>query len=139
MRMFHLGLALAFLVSGAISAEAAAGKGQKDKKGSKPVHGVVLDVSKDKDKNSGTIKVQVVAHKKKNQGNAAPPVEKTFQFTDATTFQFAKHVKGQKGQAELSPATFASVQKGDRVIIQATGDVTEDVKIQQGKKKKNKN
>lgn len=136
MRMFHLGLAVVFLVGGAVSAEAAAGKGQKSKKASKPINGVVVAVSKDKDKDSGTITVQVVA-KKKNQDNATPPVEKTFQFTDATKFQFAKRVKGQKGQVDLSPATIASVQKGDHVLIQAKGDVTEDVKIQQKKKNKN--
>jgi hypothetical protein len=138
MRTLHLGLALAFLLSGTISAEAA--KGQKGKKAGRPVQGVVVSVSKDKDKNSGTITVQVRANKKKNQDNAAPPVEKTFQFTDATKFQVNTRVKGQKGKAEQSAATVADVVQGVSVSIQTKGDAAETVNILKGgkiKKKKN--
>jgi hypothetical protein len=142
MRMLHLGLVLALLISGAINVEAAPGKkGQKGKKGAHPIHGTVVSVSKDKGKDSGTLTVQVRSPKKKSQTNATAPVEKTFRVTDATKFQFTKRVKGQKGQkgqVEQSPATFANVQKGEHVIIQASGDIAADVKILQGGKKKNK-
>ena len=140
MRMLHLGLALALLLGGAISVEAAGKKGQKGKKGTGLVQGTVVSVSKDKDKESGTFTVQVRSHKKKNQANATP-VEKTFKVTDATKFQLTKRVKGQKGQksqVEQSPGTFANVQNGAHVIIQANGDLAGDVKILQGGKKKNK-
>lgn len=141
MRMLHLGLALALLLGGAISVEAAAGKkGQKGKKGARPVQGTVVSVSKDKDKGTGTLTVQVRAHKKKNQANATP-VEKTFKVTDATKFQLTKRVKGAKGQkaqVEQTPGTFANVENGAHVIVQANGDLAGDVKILQGGKKKKK-
>jgi hypothetical protein len=142
MRMLHLGLALALLIGGALSVEAAPGKkGQKGKKGARAIHGTVVSVSKDKDKDSGTLTVQVRSHKKKNQANATAPVERTFKVTEATKFQLTKRTKGQKGQkaqVEQSPAKFASVHKGEHVTIQASGDVASDVKILQGGKKKNK-
>ncbi len=143
MRMLHLGLALAVLMGGAISVDAAPGKnGQKGKKGARPIHGTVVSISKDKDKDSGTLTIQVRSHKKKNQANAATPAEQTFKVTDATKFQLTKHIKGQKGQkpqVEQTPATFANVHKGERVIIQVNGEVAADVKIVQGgKKAKNK-
>ena len=146
MRMLHLGLALAFLIGGAITVDAAPGKkGQKGKKGTAAIHGTVVAVAKDKDKDSGTLTVQVRTHKKKNQANAAAPIEKSFKVTDTTKFQFVQRSKGQKGQkgqktqAALSPATFADVHKGERIIIQTKGDMAADVKIVQGGKKgKNK-
>lgn len=140
MRLLHLGLALAFLLGAAILADAApAKKGQKGKKGAHALHGTVIAVTKDKEKDSGTITVQVRAGKKKNQANAAAAVDKTFQVTNATRFQVVRHVKGQKGQTEQSPTTFAHVHKGEHVIVLAKGSVAEDVKIVQGSnKKKNK-
>jgi len=130
MRALHLGLALAVLVGCTISAEAAA----KGKKGKKGIHGTVTAVSM-KDKDSGTITVQVQQGKKKNQANQAAPVEKTFTITSATTFQTVQHIKGQK-QAETSAATFKDVAKGSRVLIQANGDAAETVSLLKGGKKK---
>lgn len=136
MRLLQVSLALVVLVGWSVSADAA-GKGKgKGKKGAKPVNGVVVSVKQDEGKDTGTLTVQVTAHKKKGQANTNPPVEKSFQISASTKFTNVEKVKGQKGQTQESPATLAGVKKGDRITVQATGDLASDVKIHLGKKKK---
>lgn len=108
-------------------------KGQKAKKGTQ-VQGVVVEFTKDNDKDSGTLKVKVQAKKKKGQEAGAPAAEeKTFKVTPTTKFET---VSGKKDQREVKAATFADVHKGDRVQLHVKGDVAESVRILIGKKKK---
>jgi hypothetical protein len=128
MRMLHLGLALALLVGWTVAAEAAKPKGPKKAGGAA---GVVTAVTKDK--NGGSITIQVRQGKKNKN---APVIAKTFKVNGTTTFQTVKKIKGQKGQGEKTAAFFADVHKGKHVRIQGTGEVAKVVTIlQQGKKK----
>src|SRR5262249_46373034 len=78
-----------------------AGKGGK-KKGH-AVHGTVIAVKKDKDKDEGTITVRVHHRRKKGDATASKPVEKVFKVTSATKFQ---KVSGTRGDRQLTSATF---------------------------------
>ena len=107
-----------------------AGKGGK-KKGH-AVHGTVIAVKKDKDKDEGTITVRVHHRRKKGDTTASKPVEKVFKVTSATKFQ---KVSGTRGDRQLTSATFADLHKGEHVAIVAKGDTAEDVKFHAGKGK----
>ena len=97
------------------------------------VHGRVTDVSSD----GSTITVEVRPHQKKNApAPATPPaaVEKKFKVDKDTKFVF---VSGKKGEREFTPATFADVHKGERlVVVFRTGqtDVADHVAIVKHKK-----
>jgi hypothetical protein len=134
MRLLHSCVAVAVLIGCAVSVEAAAGK--KGNKGSRPINGVITAVTKEDGKDTGTITVQVQAHKKKGQASSTPPAEKTFQVSSSTKFAVVQKVKGQKGQKETMPTTFANVFKGDRVLVRVKGDVVEEVQLVPAKKKK---
>jgi hypothetical protein len=125
MRRTHIVLSAALALLLAVGASA--GDKAKGKK-AKPVTGVVTEVTKDKD--SGTIKVKVVAKKK----GGAEPAEKTYTVTQATKFE--KQVGTKKaGDLKTSGAKFGEVKKGDRVAVTAKGDVAQAVKILPAKKK----
>jgi hypothetical protein len=78
------------------------------------VHGVVMAVKKDADKDAGTVTIKVHVKKKGQPAGAQESVEKTFTITDATKFQT---VRGKKGDQEVKPATFAGLHKGEHVLI----------------------
>jgi hypothetical protein len=77
------------------------------------VHGRVTDVASD----GSAITVEIRPHQKKNAlAPATPPaaVEKKFKVDKDTKFVF---VSGKKGEREFTPATFADVHKGERVVV----------------------
>jgi hypothetical protein len=118
-----LGLALALLVQ---VQTAQADKGGKKKGRHRGVHGVVTDVTQDKEKNAGTLTVKVHHHKKK--GAAAAPAaesEKKFRITEATKIE---RVSGSKGAREHKPATLAEIHKGEHVVIIPAADNGNDAK-----------
>ena len=125
-------LALALTASSVQAAEKA--KGKKVKK-EHSVHGVVVKVEKDADKDSGTITVKVGGKKNKKTGVETPAVEKTFKVTDATKFT---EVSGKKGALATKPATFKEVNDGERVKLEVKGDKAEDVTFHAKKAKKAK-
>jgi hypothetical protein len=133
-----LGVAVVVLAAACLAQadEPAKAKG-KGKKKAHPMHGVVTEVKKDKDKDEGTFTAKVGGKKanKKKGTPAVEPTEKTFTVTAATKFEKVEH--GKKGEKpEATPATFADLHEGDHVVITADGDVAKEVKIQVAKKKK---
>jgi hypothetical protein len=124
--MLALGLVFGF----ATAADAGPKGGQKGAKKHHGVHGVVVAVTKDKDKDSGALTVKVHHGKKGASENAAE--DKTFKVTPETKFQ---KVSGTKGARQETPATFADVHQGEHVVIHHKGDVATEVKIVAHKKK----
>lgn len=102
------------------------GKGAKKHPG---VHGVVLEVKKDKDKDSGLITLKIHRKKGAPEGNTA---DKTFKVTPETKF---RKVSGAKGAREVSPATFADLHEGEHAVIRHQDDVAREVTIVVRKKK----
>jgi len=103
----------------------------KQKKKAAGVQGVVVSVEADKDnKDSGTIKVKVMAGKK-GADAAAAPEEKTIKYTKDTKYWKAD---GKKGEVA---AVLSDVVKDARVTIVVAGDppVADKVTIMGGKKK----
>jgi hypothetical protein len=115
------------LVAAASSVQAKAG-GKKQH----ALHGVVVKVEKDADKESGKITVKT-GGKNKKTGVETPVVERTIQVTDATTFAKmslkAGAVKGEKGSLEATPATFGQLKDGDHVFIEEKAGVAVEVKF----------
>lgn len=124
-------LGLVLTLTGIASAADEAKKAKK-KDG---VAGVVTDVAKDKDEGTITIKVHA---RKKDAAPAEADAEKKFKITKDTKFE---KVTGDKGNREQKPATFADVQKGERVLIVPAADnkeVAKNVTLHgQAKKKAN--
>src|SRR6266850_4865194 len=107
--------ALMFILT--IGLATAAGNGPKAAKGKKAqtVHCVVETVTKDTDKDTGAIVVSVKhKNKKGTPGATATPVERKVTVTAATKFFI---VRGKKGAQEETPATFADVKAGERVLV----------------------
>src|SRR5438552_14216708 len=109
-----LGLTLAIGASTA-DAEKPGQAGNKQKR-KHAVHGVVVNVVKDRDKDSGTITVRVHQGKKGNAA-ASAPVERKFHVTSATKFEKLLIEGKGKGEREHKPATFAEVHRGEHVLI----------------------
>jgi hypothetical protein len=130
MRAVRSVLAVALVLLLAATLQAGPNQAKRAKKAAHSVRGVVVAVRKDRDKDSGTITVQV---RSKTKNAAAPaPVERTFHVSPATRFEL---VGGKKGQPGIVPSTFASVHKGEHVVIQHHGHQAVDVKIaKRGKK-----
>jgi hypothetical protein len=108
-----------------------AGAAEKGKKKVKPVKGTVVEVTKDQDKDSGSIVVRVAANKK----TGVPATDKAVKVTETTKV----FLVGGKKTANTSPvpAKFSDVQKGARVVVTAKGDEASEIKIVAKKKKKN--
>jgi hypothetical protein len=99
------------------------------------LHGVVVKVEKDADKdNSGKITVKT-GGKNKKTGVETPEVERTIQVTTATTFVKVSHKKGQKGSAEATPATFGQLEDGDHISVEVKNDKAVEVKFHRHHKK----
>jgi hypothetical protein len=136
-------VAVGLLVVAAFSnADDAAKKGKKKAHG---VHGVVTEIKKDGDKDSGTITVTVHGKKGKNGAAATEAVTKTYKITTETTFETVKHkkseVKGQKGEVETTTVKFADLKEKAHVVLvlkEGSDDTVASVKINlhDGKKKK---
>ena len=115
---------------GVVAARADEEAGKKAKK-AHAVHGVVVAVEKDKDKDSGTIVIKV--HSKKGQ---APAVDRKFTVTSTTKFERVIHIS--KGNNEKEAATFKDIAKGEHVAIvptKGTPDIAAGVAIVVKKKK----
>jgi hypothetical protein len=110
----------------------AAKPAKKKKKGDKPFAGTVVEVTQDKDKEAGTLKVSIKGNKKKN----IPASEKTLKVTADTKIQ-----KGGKKKTQTPAETvkFSTLAKDQRVRIKTKGDSVELITIlpTKGKKKKN--
>ena len=129
-----LGLMCALVVVANVSADDD-GKG-KAKKKTHAVHGKVVAVQKDGDKDSGTIEV-AVRHKKKNAADSAP--EKLVKFKITPDTKFEKIHREGKGDIDRKPAVFADVRKGEHVRVvpmEGAGEVAQRVEIVVGKKAK---
>jgi hypothetical protein len=99
------------------------------------LHGVVVKVEKDADKdNSGKITVKT-GGKNKKTGVETPEVERTIQVTTATTFVKVSHKKGEKGSAEATPATFGQLEDGDHISVEVKNDKAVEVKFHRHRKK----
>ena len=133
MRLLTVPLALMFAL--AVVAETnAIGPGKGAKK-HHAIHGKVEAVSKDKEKNSGTITV-VIHHKR--QGTTAPQVKyEKFKVTPDTIFETAQ--RDSTGKITRTPATFADVKVGQHVAIvpmEGAREVAQRVEILMSKKGK---
>jgi hypothetical protein len=134
MRLLKVPVALmiAMLVVADVAADQdAPGKG---KKRIHAVHGKVVAVKKDADKDSGLIEIAIHHKKKGGTGPAELRYEK-FKVTPDTKFEFV-HREG-KGQVDRKPATFADVKKGEHVAIvpmEGAKEVAQRVGILVGKK-----
>jgi hypothetical protein len=97
----------------AVVADTNADGNAKGKKKQHAIRGKVEAVTKDKDKDSGTIAV-VIHHKQK--GTTTPVVKhEKFKVTPDTTFEIA--LREGKGQVQRKPATFADVKVGEHVAV----------------------
>ena len=139
-RVLGVVVAVLALVVAASSAQAAQKvKGKKHKK-EHAVAGVVKELKKDADKDSGTITVKIGEHhhKKSKKGGGAVTAagtksarEKTFKVTPETKFV---KLSGKKGAAEQQAAgTFAELKDGDLVFLEVKGDKAEEVKFHAGR------
>jgi hypothetical protein len=122
-----VGLALVAAIPSAQAAEK--GKGKK----AHGVKGVVAEVKKDGDKDSGTITLHIPEHKNKKTGAVKPAEDKTFKVTDATKFI---EVSGKKGEKKEEAVTFAAVKDGEHVVVKFEGDTAVEVAIHHHGKKK---
>lgn len=130
MRFIHTLLAAVAglaLVASAPSAQAA-GKAKKPHN----VRGVVAEVKKDADKDSGTITVHIPEHKNKKTGEVKAAEDKTFKVTTDTKFI---EVSGKKGEQKQDTVTFAAAKEGEHVVVKVQGDTAVEVAIHHGKKK----
>ena len=118
------------LVAAVPSAQAA--KGKKAAK-EHHVHGVVGEVKKDADKDSGSITL-TIKHKDKTTKEVKTE-SKTFQVTEATKFI---KVSGKKGEQKEEPATFGQLKEGDHATLTVQGDEVVEVKFHGKHGKKNK-
>jgi len=132
MRMLKLLAVLALCLSLAAPTRAA----DKAKKGAKPFTGVVTEIKKDSDKDTGTIKIKVQNKKAAN----GPLVEATFTVKETTKFEkVAGKVKKKAAAAATgSPAKFSDLAKDAQVAITADGASAGTVKILGDAKKKKK-
>jgi hypothetical protein len=118
-RLLSSVVALAVLLGGVSSAEAA--KAKKNK----PVKGAVVKVDKD------SITVKTAARKK----GAVPGQEVTYKLTGDTKVE---KVSGKKGNQQTAPAKAGDLAAGQNVVLTLSGQDVKEVKILGGKKKKNK-
>ena len=113
-----------------VAASPAAQAAEKGKKG-RHVKGVVAEVKKDADKDTGTITVKIPEHKNKKTGEVKPAEEKTFKVTDATKFV---EVSGKKGDQKEETVTFAQLKEGEKATFTVKGDEVVEVKFHAKKK-----
>jgi hypothetical protein len=112
------------IVANALQAAAKAkGKGDKKLHG---VHGVVIDIERDKDKDTGSITLLVHHHKKGEKGKGEEE-KRTFRLDEATKFFKLVVEKGQKPERE--PASFQDVHKGEHVVIDAEKGEKSEAKV----------
>jgi hypothetical protein len=113
-----------------VAASPAAQAAEKAKKDHK-VNGVVEEVKKDADKDTGTITVKIPEHKNKKTGEVKPAEQKTFKVTDATKFV---EVSGKKGDQKEETVTFAALKEGQKATFTVKGDDVVEVKFHVKKK-----
>jgi hypothetical protein len=114
----------------------AADKAKKKKKSSGALSGIVLDVKKDADKDSGTITIMTFATSSKKVAGVEPGTQRVLKFSETTKFE---RIAGKKKASSSEAAKVADVVKGGTVTITADGDTASAVKIKAAqKKKKNK-
>jgi hypothetical protein len=107
--------------------------GVNGKKKQHAIHGKVEAVTKDKDKDSGTLTVEI-HHKKKGTATVEVKHEK-FKVTPDTKFEIAR--RDSAGAVQRKPATFADVKVGEHVAVvpmEGARGVAQRVEILIGKK-----
>ncbi len=119
MRLLHSLLAVVALFSISTFVDAA-GKGTQGegKKKHHAVHGVVVNVEKDKDTDAGTITI-LVHHKKKGEEGKGEEEKKTFKVGPETKFEKVIREGKDKGEVKREPATFKDVHDGEHIAIVA--------------------
>jgi hypothetical protein len=138
----NLGVAaLVVALAAAVSSVRAA---DENKKKDHAIHGVVIKIEKDGDKDTGTFTVKT-GGKNAKTGEETPVEEKTFKVTAATTFAKVSHKKKDKAataaadakaEPESTPATFADLKEGDVAAVEAKDGVAVSVKFHAPGKKK---
>jgi hypothetical protein len=134
------------LAVAASSARAADEKKVDEKKSdSGAVHGVVVAIVRDADKDKGTFTVKVHEGKKAKDAVDAKDAEPTtFKVNEKTTFAKVAPKKkdptataaDEKAEPESTPATFADLKEGDVVAVVAKDGVAVSVKFHAGHKPK---
>ena len=115
MRLVQPALAVGLLLAWTVHTEAAApinGK-KKHHHHHHAVHGLVVAVEKDKDKDSGSITIRV-HHKKGNTGKPEASL-RTFRVDEATRFEIVLHLPN--GQIRRERTSFRAVHQGEHVAI----------------------
>jgi len=139
MRLFHSLLALAALFTFSAFVDAAGkGEAKEKKKGHHAVHGVVVNVEKDKDTDAGTITVLVHHKKKKGEEGKEEEEKKTFKVGPETKFEKVIREGKEKGEVKREPASFKDVHDGEHVAIVAEAGEKNEAKTVEilGKHKK---
>jgi hypothetical protein len=106
----------------------AAGKAKK-KKTAKPVHGTIVTIEKEADKNAGTLTVSVTTGKKPD----VKTEEKKFKVTEATKIQT---VVGKPKDNQFKEGAFSDLAKDKTVVVTLKDDTVESIQVADAKKKK---
>jgi hypothetical protein len=126
MRLLQPFLAVGLLLAWTLHADAAAPvNGKKKHHHHHAVHGVVVAVAKDKDKDAGSITIRV--HHKKGKSGKPEESLKTFHVTGATKFEKVIHIG--KGQEKREPGSFREVHQGEHVAIVPEGGKHHEAKL----------
>jgi hypothetical protein len=138
-------LGVAALVMALAVAASSARAADENKKSDSAIHGVVTAINMDKDKDNdviGTFTIQPAAKKSKDAADAPAAEKMTFKVKADTKFAKVAHKKKDaaaadaKAEPESTPATFADLNTGDVVAVEAKGGVAVSVKFHTPRKKK---
>ena len=129
-------LGVAALVMALAVAASSARAADENKKKEHAIHGAVVKIEKDADKETATFTVKT-GGKNAKTGEETPVEEKKFTVTTETTFAKVAHKK--KGEDAAPPdekATFGDLKVGDIVAVEAKEGVAVSVKFHAPGKKK---
>jgi hypothetical protein len=114
---------VAFVVVLALAATATAADKKAKKKAGKPVKGVLVAVSKDKDTTTLTVKLGT----RKQPSNE----EKKYQLADKVKVET---ITGKKGEKQTKAGTLEDLQSGRKVRLRVKGGKVEEVAVKKKKK-----
>jgi hypothetical protein len=138
-------LGVAALVMALAVAASSARAADENKKSDSAIHGVVTAINMDKDNDViGTFTIQPAAKKSKDAADAPAAEKMTFKVKADTKFAKVAHKKKDaaataadaKAEPESTPATFADLNTGDVVAVEAKDGVAVSVKFHTPRKKK---
>ena len=137
--------ALVVALAAAVSSARAADENKKKEHAA--IHGVVVKIEKDANKETGTFTIKT-GGKNAKTGEETPVEEVKFKVTADTKFFKVSHkekkaaaadataAKDAKAAPELTPATFGDLKEGDVAAVEAKDGVAVSVKFHAGHKKK---